>query len=225
MLTLNPQTCTVEDKMDALELWWLDQAVYREIRERHYSLRCINVRPGIIETANGFVLHQVVGKHNSTSGTYIVDCYKKVTKSRKSHTVALFDGKTNFPDTDRITTPVISNANWILSIAKSELLWALDMPDALTCILVISAHGFAVKHNSIAAYLPFKVLTQPAPLEGADKPAKLRIAVDPKFLTAAANLPTGDDVLLSFIDATHPIVVQSTDSRYRAIVMPMHLGR
>ena len=55
-------------------------------------------------------------------------------------------------------------------------------------------------------------------------PAKFTIAVNPKMLKEAMDIPNDGCVILSFWKNTQPMMVQSTDSENeaRALIMPMH---
>ena len=231
MLMIKSEVCYTDTAQDAQALWWLDQAVSHDPAD-HSALRCINVRPNLLETANGYCIHQIQAEHTCEFGTYLLDGGKKLNKSKGVHRSEVWD-ETQFPDTDRVTSPLIGAATWTVRVRKDELLWALAMPDKLALILTINAEGdFSAQEaraaynrvedmpDPLSAYLWHEVLVQP------DNAIELQVGVDPKLLTAAAQMPAPTPFLiLSFTDATHAMLVRSEDFQYQAIIMPMHLGR
>lgn len=234
MLTIRPDTCYTTTKLDAEELWWLCQSVNKG--ENLPVLRCIDVKSHVIQACNGFVCHRILSDHICTPGLYLLNGGKPVKKSPTSYTVETYEQK-EYPDVERIIpigtqTYTGPSVTWTVRVEQAELLWALQIPDTIAVILSVNAEGdFSVQKAQVlydrvagtpgptSAYIQHEVLLKP------DNPTEFQVGVNPKLLTAAAQMPNSPSLLLSFTDEKHIFVVQSTGFEYQAVVMPMHLGR
>jgi hypothetical protein len=235
MLTINKDICKTDTKLDAEELLWLYQAMSQDTD--HPTLMTVNVIPNAIQTANGFAVHRILGNHNCTLGTYVVNNCKRPKRTPATYPVYEKTDGIPYPDVERIipigtTTYTGPSVTWTVRVEQAELLWALQIPDTLAAILTFNADGvFSVQKarreydrvagtpGATSAYIQHEVLMQP------DNPTEFQVGVNPKLLIAAAQMPNSPSLLPNFTDDKHAFVVQSTGFEYQAIIMPMHLGR
>lgn len=234
MLTINKQTCCTQTKLDAEELLWLYQAMSQDTD--HPSLMSVNVTPNAVQTANGFTAHRILGNHNCTPGTYIINNCKRPKRTPSSYLAYQNNEGLPYPDVEHIVpgTPSYTgpDVSWTVRVEQAELLWTMTMPDTLAAIITVNAEGmFSVQKarkeykrvagtpGATSAYIQHEIVTKPTP------PTEFQIGVNPKLLTAAAQMPNSPTLLLSFTTSNSVFVVQSTGFEYQAVVMPMHLGR